>query len=412
MGRIAQMSAVLATSNLFGGLIALATSMVIARGLGREEFGRWIFCTAAISVLTAAFDLGFSVLLTREAARGSVGALWSNAFATRLVLFLPVGAIACVAVPATGIGAASSQAIHVGIAVAIAGIAYGCVAAVFRASPRRLLEIAVVDMIGAGVRLVGAAVMISRGTTIPDLLALTAAVQIAQFVVAFTVWRRIAPDDRLARPSIGTAWATLRRAVPFALTGLVANAQSRVASLVLGYFSDAAETASFGVASRIGSAARRLPQAALTAGMPVFAQELGRSDAARERFDGILRYFGVAAACGLVVLAQPILALTYGQSFVTAAPAVIWTALGLMPWLANNARKMHLYSSGQERVALRWSAVALVVQTAGCLIVVPGFGAAGAAAAMLAGEAVVWLPLRLHEAATIVARPPILESTT
>jgi O-antigen/teichoic acid export membrane protein len=52
IARIAHMSAVLAASNVLGALIGLATSLVIARGLGRDEFGRWIFCAAAVSVLT------------------------------------------------------------------------------------------------------------------------------------------------------------------------------------------------------------------------------------------------------------------------------------------------------------------------------------------------------------------------
>ena len=146
--------------------------------------------------------------------------------------------------------------------------------------------------------------------------------------------------------------------------------------------------------------------------MPVFAQERGRgsADAARERFDGILKGFGVAAALGLVVFANLILRLTYGQTFVAAAPAVAWTGIGLVPWLVNNARKMHLYSSGRERVALQWSAVALAVQTVGCLVLVPEFGAVGAAAAMAVGEAVVWLPLRLHEKATMSAPFAAMES--
>ena len=242
IARIAQMSAVLAGSNLLSGLIALATSMVIARGLGREEFGRWIFCTAAVSVLTSVFDLGFSVLLTREAARGPVGPLWSGAFATRVALFLPVGILVYAGTLTTGVGAASPQAIHVGLAVAVTGIAYGCIAAVFRASPRRLLAIVLVEILGAGGRLVGAAVMVSHSPTISGLLGLTAAVQLAQFVVAFVLWRIIAPYERLERPSVRAAWTMLQRAAPFALTGLVANAQARVAPLLLGYFSSASET--------------------------------------------------------------------------------------------------------------------------------------------------------------------------
>src|SRR5439155_22261415 len=95
--------------------------------------------------------------------------------------------------------------------------------------------------------------------------------------------RFVAPNDRLARPSWRSVWRQLRRAFPFALTGLVANIQARMAPLVLGYFSSAGELALFAVASRIGRGVRILPQATLTAAMPVFSREILRAqpDSAR-----------------------------------------------------------------------------------------------------------------------------------
>ncbi len=70
-----------------------------------------------------------------------------------------------------------------------------------------------------------------------------------------------------------------------------------------------------------------------------------------------------------------------------------------MPWIFNTNRKMHLYASGRERVALRWSAVALAIQTLGCVILIPRLGALGAAVALVIGEAVVWLPFRVEDIA-------------
>ena len=55
---------------------------------------------------------------------------------------------------------------------------------------------------------------------------------------------------------------------------------------------------------------------------------------------------------------------------------------------------MYLYAAGAERAAVRWSAVALVVQVVSCAAMVPSFGAAGAAAGLAIGEALVWWPLR------------------
>jgi O-antigen/teichoic acid export membrane protein len=42
---------------------------------------------------------------------------------------------------------------------------------------------------------------------------------------------------------------------------------------------------------------------------------------------------------------------------------------------------------------VRWRAVALVLQAAACAVLIPSFGAAGAAAGLTLGEAAVWWPL-------------------
>ena len=54
---------------------------------------------------------------------------------------------------------------------------------------------------------------------------------------------------------------------------------------------------------------------------------------------------------------------------------------------------VYLIANDRERVALRWSSVALAIQVFGCAALIPLFGAAGAAAGMAIGEAAVWLPL-------------------
>ena len=87
--------------------------------------------------------------------------------------------------------------------------------------------------------------------------------------------------------------------------------------------------------------------------------------------------------------------MTYGPAFAAAAWPLAVAGLGLVPALVNSSREVFLYATGREREALRWGAVALAVQTAGCALLIPAFGASGAMAALAAGEAAVWLPLRV-----------------
>ena len=83
------------------------------------------------------------------------------------------------------------------------------------------------------------------------------------------------------------------------------------------------------------------------------------------------------------------------MSFASAAPALAWIAVGLVPSLVNGARRVYLYASGRERTAVQWTAVSVGVQAIGSLALIPSFSAAGAACDMALGEAAVWWPLRM-----------------
>jgi hypothetical protein len=152
--RIARMSASFLGSNLARTAIGFVTSLVIGRGLGPGEFGRWIFFTAWASALTVAFDLGLSTLVTRDAARdeGGVGGL----VAVRLAVFAPAGALVYTGASWIGGGPASADPLRVAVWLAAAGLAYGCFAALFRASPRWLIAILTIETAGAALQCGGA----------------------------------------------------------------------------------------------------------------------------------------------------------------------------------------------------------------------------------------------------------------
>ena len=108
--RIARMSASFLGSNLARTAIGFVTSLVIGRGLGPSQFGRWIFFTAWASALTVAFDLGLGALVTRDAARdeAEAGRLVAGAVAARLAVFAPAGVLLYAGASRIGGGPASA----------------------------------------------------------------------------------------------------------------------------------------------------------------------------------------------------------------------------------------------------------------------------------------------------------------
>jgi O-antigen/teichoic acid export membrane protein len=407
--RLVVMTVAFATSNVARAAVGFATAVVIGRGLGVEGFGRWTLCMAWAGLLTTLFDVGFGVVLTRDAARADPGIARTvgAAFCVRLGLLLPVAVAFSAATSWLTADAQLVDALRLAPGIAAAGVAYGCLAAVFRAWPRHLVTVLTIEAVSALAQCAAAWWLIHAGRGVSSLLVLAAGAQLAQCAAVMILWRMtIGRRHHFEWPSWFETKAIVRSALPFAWAGLIANAQLRIAPLLLGYLSTASALALFGAASRIGNLVRMVPHAAFAGALPVFAHEVQRGDAdpVRSRFDDLLRRFSIGAGAGIALLAGPIIHATYGRDFAAAATPLIWIAIGLLPSLVNSGRKVYLYASGREKVAVRWSAVALAIQTAGCVALIPAFGAAGAAAALAVGEAIVWWPLRTASVASGVSR--------
>jgi O-antigen/teichoic acid export membrane protein len=229
------------------------------------------------------------------------------------------------------------------------------------------------------------------------LITLATYVQVAQIATAIVMWRRVFPGRDTVQQAREGLPALMRRALPFAAAGIVANLDARVAPLMLGALSTSSAVGLFAAASRFGRLARLAPQAVFGGALPVFSHEFARDRAeAHQLFrtvDRAVLGFGVLMAAGCVLAAPLLLRLVYGPSFLAAVPALMWIGVGLIPALSNSGRKIALYAAGGEAAVVRWSAVALIVQVVLAALLMPRLGGTGAAISVAAGEAAVWLPL-------------------
>jgi O-antigen/teichoic acid export membrane protein len=399
--RIVELGAAFLCSNLARAGIGFCLALAIGRGLGADGFGTWVWCTTWASTLTTVADLGFGVLLTRDGARAEADPvrLVGGALALRLLVAVPLGAGLALASGPASSSAEAAAGLRIAALLGIAGAAYGCFGALFRSQPRWLPTWLSVETAWLAVQLAASWWFVRSGRGIVSLLALAAAVQVAQIATALAFWRPLFGGRRRAADAAPPLTATLRRALPFAAAGLVANLQLRVAPLLLGAMATPAELGWFGAASRVGRAVKLAPQAIFAGALPVLAHEYGRdrSDALRvsRSLDRALAALSVAAAAAVALGAAPLMRLLFGAPFAAAGPALVWIAIGLVPALSNSGRKIFLYAAAGESVVLRWSVVALAAQIGSAAVLIPAFGAAGAAASVALGEAVIWWPLRL-----------------
>jgi O-antigen/teichoic acid export membrane protein len=421
---IARLSAAFLGSNLARAAIGFGLSFALARGLGAARFGGWILCTAWASTLTVVVDLGFGVLLTRDASRqdGEAGRLLAGALILRLGLAVPLAALLFACAGYISSDAETMAGLRIAALLGTAGAAYGCFGALFRSQPRWLPAVLGVETGWLAIQLGTAWWMVRvgwaggagrAGWTGPDiasLMILAVLVQVGQIVTAAVCWRAVFGDrGRVHLPDPAALVALVRRALPFAASGIVANLQTRIAPLMLGYLSTPAELGHFAAASRVGSVARLAPQAVFAGALPVLSHEHARDRASAERvyqvFDAMLLGAAAAVAAGCGLFGTPLLRLVYGPSFAPAAPALLWIGIGLIPLLSNSGRKVFLYASGGEARVVRWSAIGLIVQACLGFVLIPALGSVAAAVSVALGEAAIWWPLRraMPQAATETA---------
>jgi len=428
--RILQLSIAFLGSNLARAAIGFGLTLAIGRGLGADRFGQWVLCTTWASLLTVVADLGFGVLLTRDGARTGAPAarLVAGALLLRLAVVVPLGAILYAGAGRLSADPESIAGLRVGALLGVAGAAYGCFGAMLQSQARWLPTVLGLETGWLALQLAGSWWLVNAGAgeaggvggagadgTLVALMTLAMCVQLAQIATAIVLWRTVFGGRARTYEGREPLMVLMRRALPFAASGIVANLQSRVAPLMLGGLSTASEVGLFAAASRAGRLARLAPQAVFGGALPVLSHEFGRDRAEAQRLfsklDRAMLGFSASIAGACLLAAPLLLRIVYGSSFVAAAPALMWVGVGLIPALSNSGRQIALYAAGGEALVVRWSAVALIVQVASAVVLIPMMGSTGAAVSIAVGEAAVWLPLR-RASATRIERDLHLALTT
>jgi O-antigen/teichoic acid export membrane protein len=426
--RVAQATAAFLGSTLARGALGFALAVVIGRGLGADRFGQWVLCTTWASLLTVVADLGFGVLLTRDGARAGapVDRLVAGALLARLSVAVPLAAALSAGAGWIVPDGGSTAALCVAALLGVVSAAYGCFSAVLISQPRWLPIVLGIDTAWLGIQLAaswwiatsgsggsggsggfgssgsgGAGGLVefpSVGGEVVALMVVASLVQIAQIATALVLWRRVFPDHRARLSPREGLRSLVRRALPFAGAGIVANLDLRAAPVLLGALSTPAAVGLYAAASRFGRLAVLAPQALFGGALPVLSGEFQRDPTGTMRvfrtLDRALLAFSGSIAVACVALGPFLLRVAFGPSFVAAAPTLVWIGIGLIPSLTNAAREIALYAAGGEAAVVRWTGTALVVQVLSAAILIPMLGSTGAAIGVFAGEAAVWLPLR------------------
>ncbi|MEX0749365.1 MAG: flippase [Dehalococcoidia bacterium] len=382
--------------------VSLGTLSLLARYLGPEDFGKYQFVIAFLLLVNVS-DFGVATLAVRHLATSERDAddLMGNVVVVRSVL------AACSTGIAIGIAFLVGYPAEIKAAIAVAALSFplmiaaGAYNATFAANLR--MEFATIGNVAqAVVTLVCMLLVVANGSWLIGLLfAYNAGVLVNSVICVYFARRYVRP-----RFTFDQAYSLrlLREAAPLGLAVLIITAYGRLDVLLLRAFTDDEVVGYYGFAYRIVDLAFPLSFFFVGSVFPLlsgyFAE--GRHAEFRSlyaRACDVLSIAAVGVVTMIVLFASPIVHVIGGAEYAPAVVSmqVLVGAVALI-WLSNLADH-GLIAIGRQG-ALLWIALGgLVVNVGSNLVLIPLYGAEGAAIATVMTEIAVLIP-----AMVIVAR--------
>jgi O-antigen/teichoic acid export membrane protein len=368
--------------------------------LGTAEFGRFQFAATVTTFLAVGTDLGLGIWSTRELARSRERArvVTATGLGLRSLAALPyalvIGVVALVG------GSAEMRATFLFLGVAALANAYEEHFGAILRGYERLDDEARLNVLRAALTAGAGLWALLRWRS---MVALAAGVMVGTVAGLFYGLWMLARRYHLLRgggrdlaSGVGgdgfdraLARSALREALPLWLASLLSLLYFRGDTLVLWFFSGAAELGTYSAAYKVLDGAMILPAILLSALFPPLARAHG--DRERQgRWERVvvtvLLAFGIAVGLGLYIGSPLIIRLAFTSEFAGAVPSLRVLAFAV-PFIYFNFGLTHFLIArdlGQRN--LLFAALMLVVNTVLNLLAIPRWGGPGAAAATVGTE--------------------------
>ncbi|HEV8584863.1 MAG TPA: polysaccharide biosynthesis C-terminal domain-containing protein [Methylomirabilota bacterium] len=374
--------------------VNLLVSVALVRWLGVHELGRYAYVLAFCFPFGALADFGLATLAIRDASRAPAEAPRILAVVRRAALALAAASAAAM----TGLALALGHDGAIVAAIGLGGLA-SIVSAltmpslVLLTARERLDRLSLHRVAGSVLSSAATAGVLLAGGGVVALLAGSLGTSAVMWLVA----RALAGDPGRA-PAVpaGAGAALLRRAVPFGLLMAGFALYYRVDMVMLEWLAAPGELGRYAAAYRFLDAVVVL---AASLGGPLFPRlssvAVGAPAEARRLLEAGWRpllALGLPLTVGTVAVAGDLVALLFGAEFAGAAPLLRLLILGTLPLFWINIANHALIAADRVWALVGVYALSALVNVAGNLVLVPRWGAAGAAVATVACE---WLNLVL-----------------
>jgi O-antigen/teichoic acid export membrane protein len=366
--------------------IAFISVLVAARILGSDGFGAFSFVYAAVAIGLLVCDLGLTPFLLRQFSKDGYD---EATFWTASIFNVALG-LAAYGVLALSMSLAApaklTLALTYGLVLPLQGLG-SSVDALLLASNRSPV-VGVIRLVGNSALAISVAVGIAAGLSPARLGAAFLAGNVTKVAGGLIVARR-----SLSRPVFTPRALSpmLRRSIVFSAAALASFLYFRLDILLVGALRGDASVGQYAAAYRFIDALILVPGAVAYAFFPGWAKSRGGSAGNAVALLGFLGGVGVVAALALIGGAQDIVRTLLGSHYAGAGHALAILAFGV-PFLYVDVIAVWIAYSRNREASVVWvGLVALAVNVALNLILIPRFDFRGAAVATVVSEIVNFL---------------------
>jgi O-antigen/teichoic acid export membrane protein len=372
--------------------LGVVVTALVVRTLGRDGYGQWstLFIVLTLTGYFASFGME-SVALREIAREPEHEREWIGA--VMMVRLIVLGPVLVLSIAAVLVLRESHQMLIAGLILILtmpfSGV--GVLQLMFQLRVNNLVPMLVLTLRSV-LWAIAVAIIYAQGYGMIALaIAMSTTNAVGSVVQALAALRMV---DRWPRPSRARIGPLLRATIPLGVSGVLIIGYARIDQVIVFRALGSGPAGLYGSVYNVVDQAHFVPVSILTTLSPIIAAAWP-GDRAR-----LLRTFRLAAELMAItsfgalafagVAATPLVRLFFGADFVRAAPALPVLGGAFVFICFDYLNGSMLVALGKQRQLLDISVIALVVNVAGNLVLVPILGFMGAAWMTLATEVVVF----------------------
>lgn len=373
----------------------LAIMVLLARFLGPEQLGTLMYCYALASLFVFLNNFGLNNLLVKWFVEDECNS--ANYLKQALILRVSAGLISIILINILGLWLVNEDARGLLLVISVYHLLLPISTIEWFFQSRGKSELAAYGLLAGSIS--GFLFRVWCLLAGQDLIWLGVAYSFELFIVAivyFLIWRSYQTDGPIVTEYSEGLWTMVKRALPLLMSGAIIMLYMRIDQLMLGYFVNDAEVGVYSAAVRLSEAWYLLGMTIIGVYFPYYlkirnTEGAGASLVSLVSFGRIVVWFGVLLALVVFFISDYIVAILYGDEFSASADVLVVSIFAVPFVYLGSICAKYLVAIQQLKGLLYRSILALIVNCILNVLLIPTYGAVGAAVGLLVSQVIVGL---------------------